>query len=206
MPDIEIKYGAPLVIDGAVPADIHDRLCHAAARIPWRYGWKAPGLETSRYWHHEIGFGEKPNTEDVSAKVREHPVVAFADYMDWLLEVMAPKGTKLLRFYLNAHTFGTDGHPHTDTDRGEEMTYVLFLNRIWKPEWAGETVVFDERGEISLSVLPANNRIVAFPSDLLHAPRPLSRGFLGLRVVLVAKLAPPGGKGGAFNRVVKIEG
>ena len=103
----------------------------------------------------------------------------------------APVGTKMLRFYFNAYTFGTDGWPHTDTDRGNEQTAVLYLTDKWEPAWAGETVVFDRKGDVALSALPRRNRIITFPSDALHAPRPLARAFMGLRVVLVVKLGLP---------------
>jgi Rps23 Pro-64 3,4-dihydroxylase Tpa1-like proline 4-hydroxylase len=90
---------------------------------------------------------------------------------------------------MNAHTFGTDGWPHTDTDRTGEQTAILYLNDEWKPEFCGETVIFNQHGDILVSVLPKPNRILAFPANLLHAPRPLSKEYAGLRVVLVVKMA-----------------
>ena len=72
---------------------------------------------------------------------------------------------------------------------------MLFVNANWRAEYGGETVVFDEAGEIANAVMPRANRLVTFPSNRLHAPRPLSKLFLGLRVVLVAKLGAAEGKG-----------
>jgi SM-20-related protein len=176
------------IVDNAVSAELYENLLNLVPAIGWRFGWNTPDNPTARYWHHEVGFGNKNNTECVADRVREHPISLFAAYQDWLLGLL-PEKTKVLRFYLNAHTYGTDGWPHTDTERELETTAVLYLNPGWKPEWGGETVIFDGQGGISHASLPKPNRILTFPSNLLHAPRPLSRTFAALRVVLVVKLA-----------------
>jgi hypothetical protein len=61
-------------------------------------------------------------------------------------------------------------------------------------------VVFNAKGDIKSAVLPRPNRLLSFPSDRLHAPRPLSKAFEGLRVVLVVKLGSPDGLGTSFAR------
>ncbi len=80
------------------------------------------------------------------------------------------------------------------------ITLVLFLTQGWKPEFGGETVMFDAAGEIEKAVMPKANRLLVFPSDRLHAPRPLSRMYGGLRTVLVAKLGAAGGTSDGFVR------
>lgn len=184
------------LIDGALPVELYTELQRYASRIGWQFGWNTPSNVHSRYWHHEVGYGAKANTEDVSDRVRTHPEPALALYLDWLKSQLVVKNARVLRFYFNAHTYGTDGWPHTDADRPGELTAVLYLNGQWKPEWCGETVVFNGRGDIIASVLPAANRLLTFPSDWLHAPRPLSKSFEGLRVVLVAKMGPADVSGG----------
>jgi len=188
-----IDYSSPRLFDNLLPHPLYDELVAASQQIGWHFGWRAPGRNDARYWHHEVGFGEKDNVEDVYPRVRQHPVSAFAGFADWLRSTLVPPDTRILRYYLNAHTYGTDGWPHTDTDRPGELTAVLFLNPVWRPEWAGETVIFDGNGNISASVLPRANRLLVFPSDLLHAPRPLARACGALRVVLVIKMAAPAG-------------
>ncbi len=176
------------VYDGRVPRDIYVKLLRVSQQVGWRYGWNTPSNPEARYWHHEIGYGNKQNTESVGEKVKEHPAPVFSDYQDWLLGQF-PDGAKILRFYMNAYTFGTDGWPHTDTDRPGEWTALLYLTQGWEPPWGGETAMFDENGDVEQAVLPARNRLVVFPSDQLHAPRPLARAFNGLRVVLVVRVA-----------------
>jgi SM-20-related protein len=200
MNQIFIEYGPVQVFDDRLPEPLFHALLQAAGRIGWRFGWNTPSNPHSRYWHHEVGFGDKNNTTDVSAMVRQQPLAAFVDYMDWLRNHLVAPDTRVLRFYLNAHTYGTDGWPHTDTDRGEEITTVLYLAPPWQPAWCGETVVFDANGDIEAAVLPRPNRLLSFPSNRLHSPRPLSKAFEGLRVVLVVKLGAPDGRGASFSR------
>ena len=195
-----ITYGAVQTFDDLLPAPMFEQLLSAAARIRWRFGHTNSGNTATRYWHHEVGSGGKRNVEDVSANVRQHPLRIFSHYQDWLRNTLVPADTKILRYYLNGHTYGTDGWPHTDTERSDELTAVLYLVPTWKPEWCGETVVFNNAGEIEAAALPRPNRLVIFPSDRLHAPRPLSKAFNGLRVVLVVKMGAPDGGGEFFNR------
>ena len=201
----QIEYGPVQVFDNCLPAPLYTELLQAAGRIGWRFGWNTPSNPHSRYWHHEVGFGKKSNTADVSERVRQHPLPVFAQYMDWLRSHLVSPQTQVLRFYLNAHTYGTDGWPHTDTERGEELTTVLYLTPPWQPAWCGETVVFNAQGDIETAVLPRPNRLLSFPSDRLHAPRPLSKAFEGLRVVLVVKLGSPDGLGASFARLPTSE-
>jgi len=195
----KIEYGKVQIFDDALSIDLYRELLSATQSIGWRFGWNTPSNPNTRYWHHEVGRGVKENTQDISENVRQHPLRAFGLYQDWLLSHLVPADTKILRYYLNAHTYGTDGWPHTDTDRNDELTAILYLNMDWKPEWCGETVVFNANGDIAASVLPHANRIMTFPSNALHAPRPLSKSFEDLRKVLVVKMGAPR-DGSAFFR------
>ena len=73
------------VYDGRVPRDIYVKLLRVSQQVGWRYGWNTPSNPEARYWHHEIGYGNKQNTESVGEKVKEHPAPVFSDYQDWLL-------------------------------------------------------------------------------------------------------------------------
>ena len=190
--EAQLSYGKIQILDDVVPDALYKQLLAAAQQVRWKYGHTTKENPQMRYWHHEIGRGEKPNVEDISANVEKHPLQVFARFQEWLRSAIVPPETRVLRYYLNAHTYGTDGWPHTDTDRAKELTAILFLAPPWKPGWCGETVVFDAAGvDIEAAVLPRPNRLLVFPSDRLHAPRPLSKVFSGMRVVLVVKLAPP---------------
>lgn len=195
-----IEYGKIQIFDNLVPAELYKDLLRATQRVGWQFGWRSPTSASHRYWHHEVGYGPKEGTDDISDNVRKHPLPVFAAYQDWLRTQLVPADTRILRYYLNAHTYGTDGSAHTDTERAEELTAVLYLTQQWKLEWCGETVVFDKNGDIAASALPKPNRLLTFPSDRLHAPRPLAKDFSGLRVVLVVKMGTTSGRGSDLER------
>jgi SM-20-related protein len=197
MAAISIDYGTVQVFDHAVPAELYNKLLQASLRVGWQFGWKSTN-PAARYWHHEISGGQKHNTEDMTEGVRKHAFRSYERYLDWLRSEVVPEDSPLLRLYLNGHTYGTDGSPHTDTERAGEITMVLYLTTEWKAGFGGETVVFNAAGEIERAVLPAANRLMVFPSHHLHAPRPLSKIYSGLRTVLVAKFST--GASGGFRR------
>jgi hypothetical protein len=62
------------------------------------------------------------------------------------------------------------------------------MNSEWEPDWAGETVFLDERGDIVRSVLPKRNRAIVFPARLWHAGRGVSRKCVELRQTLIFKV------------------
>ena len=195
-----IEYGKIQVFDDLVPGDVYERLIRTARNVRWQFGKSTKENPHARYWHFEIAGGQKSNVEDKSEIVAAHPLKVFGEFQNWLRGTLVPADTLVLRCYMNAHTFGSDGWPHKDTDRGDELTGVLYLAREWRPEWCGETAVFDDKGtDIEAAVLPRPNRLLVFPSDRLHAPRPLSRAYPGLRVVLVVKIAPARGGSEFFS-------
>lgn len=191
MAGFSIERGTVQVFDDILPTNLYGELLGAGLRTKWQYGWRSANAG-ARYWHHEIARGGKTNTQDVSQLVLKHPFPVFSRYVDWIRSEVMPSDARLLRLYLNGHTFGTDGSSHTDTERQGEVTSILFLNPSWMPDFGGETVVFDAAGDIEKAVIPRPNRLLTFPSDRLHGPRPLSKLFGGLRIVLVGKFGLEG--------------
>ena len=101
----------------------------------------------------------------------------------------------LLRVYVNGYTYGTDGYAHIDDiwikrrfgDNALSETAVVYLNELWNLDWAGETVMFNNEGDITASVLPKFGRVFIFNSSTLHGARPVSRSCTELRKVIVFK-------------------
>lgn len=94
----------------------------------------------------------------------------------------------MVRQYANGHTYGQGGRPHRDDERSDTYTLLYYPVPEWRPEWEGETVFYDQRGEIARTVMPATNRAIVFDSRLSHAVRPPSRFFGGLRITVAFKL------------------
>ena len=93
----------------------------------------------------------------------------------------------VLRSYANGYTYGTDGYFHFDSQRVDEDTIIVYVVQSWKPDWAGETVFLNEANGQTFSVLPAPNRLVVGPSNMLHCARAVSRQCVLLRRTLMFK-------------------
>ena len=104
------------------------------------------------------------------------------------IKAMHLKDHVLLRCYANAHTFGIEGYPHTDSKRDQDTTVVMYMNKNWKREWGGETVVYDGH-HIVTAAIPAFNRAVVFKGDQYHCARSVSRTCPELRKTIMFKCA-----------------
>ncbi len=102
----------------------------------------------------------------------------------------------LVEAYINGYTYGTDAYAHQDKTAGivsvnednNAESILVYLNDYWHRDWAGETVIFDDQGDIETSVLPKPGRVLMFNSLKYHCARPVSRACPELRSVLVLKV------------------
>lgn len=162
---------------------------HTAA---FRYGWYS-AKEVSEFTHWHIDFlnrsgSNQDNYEHVLYANPAYKVIADV----WTkLKAFHLKGHSLVRCYANAHTYGVEGAPHTDTKIYGNFTTILYVVPEWKSEWAGETAFFNVAGEITHSILPKPNRMITFDGTQVHAARALARICPGLRITLMFKTKAP---------------
>jgi hypothetical protein len=95
---------------------------------------------------------------------------------------------RLIRAYCNAHVCSDCPLPHQDSANPRDRTVLVYANAQWQPEFAGETVFFDDHDEIIRAVMPRPGRVVIFDSTLRHCARPPTRILLGLRLTVAFKL------------------
>jgi SM-20-related protein len=98
---------------------------------------------------------------------------------------------KLKRSYASANTYGFVGEYHVDDNAkeyNEIITIMYYLNTFWHLDFGGETFFLNEkRDEILNAVIPKPGRAVMFDGFISHGPRPLSKLYGGLRMVLTFK-------------------
>jgi SM-20-related protein len=176
------------VLDDFLPAEIYGKLVRFVGNEAMSYGMRSNArTDPHGHWSRRFVTAGRSNLADVSYLmdgVEEFaPILAAWDF----IKLAHLSDGVLLRCYLNGYTYGTDGYFHSDSERPDEHTAILFMNQHWDPDWGGETAFLDERGDIIRSVLPRRNRAVIFPARLLHAGRGVSRKCMELRQTLVFK-------------------
>lgn len=183
----------PHLIDEIMPVRVHDGLVldkeieELNAFIKnngFNFGWTSHKNVEFSHWNRNLtkhGVKNRKNIHSFLPKELLKTIERIASFA-------FPSGSEIIRAYFNGYTYGTDGYVHTDSDFSEDKTCVVYLNKEWRPDWAGETVFFDEDNEIIRSVLPKRGRAVVFPSNMLHAARSVSRICPVLRTVFVLKV------------------
>jgi 2OG-Fe(II) oxygenase superfamily len=177
-----------LVVDDVLPPEAFDNLARLIANEPMSYG----SLSNARtdphgHWSRKFSAAGRHNLADVSFALEENQEFKALNVAWKILRDAHLNEGLLIRCYLNGYTYGTDGYFHTDSDRTDEHTAILFMNLNWEPDWAGETAFLDERGDIVKSVLPKKNRAVIFPAQFRHVGRGVSRKCTALRQTLIYK-------------------
>lgn len=114
----------------------------------------------------------------------------IVDVWDRLQGQLGPSAM-LYECMVTANPYGLEGRPHYDCPdpdkRANHITVLVYCNREWDLAWGGETVVFDDAGEIARAVLPKPGRISILRGDPYHAARGVSRYCLVDRRVLTYK-------------------
>jgi hypothetical protein len=165
-----------------------------AKEIRWQYGWPQGVKDPFSHWNYDfVGTGFR-NQVDVQDKLYGAP--EFKPVADiWSVLKEGPMhGHILVRCYANAHTFGVEGYPHTDVGDKSQIdnyTSVLYLNPVWRADWAGELVFFDDAGDVFFAVAPRPGRVAILPGELVHAARAVSRTCPAIRVCLAFKSRIP---------------
>lgn len=174
-------------IEQVFPQELADRLHKTITETGWHYGWRSNFGMGYGHWNKSYVKSSSANGLDIADKL-ENP--AIIDAWNLIKELYVPDHI-LLRCYANAHTYGIEGYPHTDSSRPKDKTILMYINKNWRREYGGETVIFKDN-EILLSELPRHNRGLIFPGNYTHTARGATRICPDLRMTLMFKVAPSG--------------
>lgn len=155
---------------------------------PLRYGWKSNrGLNHGfSHWNHSYVKAAAYNTIDISDRLPEALKVAWEFIKKQYMGEELPGATKLLRCYINGHTYGVEGYPHTDSQRHTDHTMVIYMTPNWRRFWGGETLIYSQN-KILHAELPMFNNGLIFPSHETHCARQVTRACPELRITLMFK-------------------
>ena len=166
------------------PESLANSVYDFVAGAPFKYGWPSNKDLGYSHWNYTIAPGDAINGLDIAHMLP--PIIATA----WNHVQQEYTGAQsLIRCYANAHTFGVEGYPHTDSQRTHDQTLVVYMNKSWRREWGGETVVY-AGDDIAHAELPKFNKGLIFPGKEFHTARSVSRICPELRRTLMFKFAP----------------
>lgn len=94
------------------------------------------------------------------------------------------------RMYTNAVHFGDVAFVHRDASDNTNVTVIVYPNPEWRPEYGGETMFYDESGEIIECIEPREGRVVLFHGSILHKGSPPGRLFHESRYTTAFKFSP----------------
>jgi SM-20-related protein len=151
----------------------------------WSYGWPSNTDMPYGHWNADFTRTPKNNPTDVSSIIPPDLLSIWHEVNNQFFNGQA----RLVRCYANRHTFGTEGYIHTDTQRKEDQTCVVYMDKVWEADWGGETAFYDKNiTEIVKSVIPKFGRAAVFAGDIPHCAKPISRICPKVRTTLMFKV------------------
>jgi len=79
------------------------------------------------------------------------------------------EGKQLIRCTINSSTNGQANFAHTHPD---QFSLLYYINLDWKPEWAGETLFYNEAvDEVEFTSIYKPNRLILFEGEIPHSLR-----------------------------------
>lgn len=173
------------------PEQLHAAQRYFATSVRWQYGWPQGTEDPFSHWNIDFLKAKLENQENLEDELRGEPAFApLARIWDTMQE--GPMhGHQLVRCYANAHTYGVEGYLHRDSQQADNYTALVYLNPVWKTDWAGELLFFDDTGDVFHAVSPRPGRVLTFPGDVRHAARAVSRTCPAIRVSLAFKTRIP---------------
>lgn len=191
-PDISVR-----TYDNLVSPELFSRLVALLAWVPMyclkRTDRDAAAHPLDLYWYYPVLSVKDRYSDDAEPGLEELPDNMFPVRELWnVVRGIVGKAVRLYEIECTSNAFGTEGHPHYDSPRESlrniHVTAIVYCNEEWRPEWAGETTVFDDRLDIHRAIIPKPGRICFILGDPLHAARGIARICPHPRRVLVFKM------------------
>lgn len=142
----------------------------------WSYS-KYPGLlgDSRPSWHVHLCGSKEPREKALHDNVLHATpgLEPLNDLWQSIKEELAPD-YGLVRAYANGHTCGLEGIVHRYAKPSDqELVALLYINREWNDDWAGETVFYDAAREC-ISIRPRPGRLLLFDGSITRVSRPPS--------------------------------
>ncbi len=181
-------------VDGLFKESELDALVRTVGAIPLYYLNHAEQQSTHElyaHWAYPLVDADLKAPRDVASELSALDDTLAPITAAWRKTLrLLPRSATTVNCYVNGYTYGTDGFPHREVPpprAHEQRSILIYCCPRWEPAWGGETVFFDEDGDIAASILPRPGRVLVFRGDVLHVARAPSRFCPIERRVLVFK-------------------
>lgn len=168
------------VVDGVLPRELVEGFYRCLQGDAFRRTEFARS-DTREFRHHI--------TEYSIEKLRQTQLFACVDSV---VRVCVPPSASMevYRIYTNAVSYGDVAFSHRDSCDDSHITALVYPNPEWASELGGETIFYDEEGNIVEAVSPAPGRLCIFTGSIYHKGSPPSRLFFGTRYTTAFKYCP----------------
>ena len=130
----------------------------------------------SRSSNYQLGFGDTDAIERSQYKYYTANMDGQAIEQIKLFEELEKtevgkltEGKQLARCTINTSTNGQVNFAHTHPD---QLSLLYYINLDWKPEWAGETLFYNEAvDEVEFTSMYKPNRLILFEGEIPHSLR-----------------------------------
>lgn len=170
-------------VDNFFPNEMSERIYDYVKKLEWSYGWRSNFNMGYGHWNNDIARAGTFNGLDVESNIDG----VIKEAWNYIKQNYLPDHI-LIRCYSNSHTYGVEGYPHTDSRREHDTTIVVYMNRNWRREWGGETMLY-KNNRIEHAELPSFNRALIFKGNQYHCARGVTRICPEQRITLMFKAA-----------------
>lgn len=168
-------------LDDVLPFDLYDKALNRSKTTGFTHGWQSSKSIEYTHFNHTFGGRAVDNRQTCDLEIPPD----LLEIWQYVQSNHLP-GARLIRCYMNLMVFGTEGWPHTDSEREDDVTFILYVVDDWKRAWGGETVTYIG-DDIESAVLPKRNRAVIIKSNQFHCARSVSRICKKARITLMFK-------------------
>lgn len=130
--------------------------------------------EDNEHWRHTGWTGDVGEPYRHWCKYPEFKGV-YQEIWDFIEPDFDIKGLRTDRVIVNTYNHGDSSWLHTDAQKPNHWTCIVYLNDYWDMNWGGETNLVRDGGDIIHSVFPFPGRVILFDGRILHGARPVSR-------------------------------
>jgi hypothetical protein len=150
----------PIVIDNPFGTAYHEKLYDYVTNSYFKIGSQDGPSPLDR--RNQVYIHSDYSPDDVNR-------IGFLDKLRALKEFKPYKDLEVVRTTINVSVPSDTNYPHTHSN---QISLIYYINLDWKPEWAGETVIYnDDMSEIIYTSMYKPARLLIFDGEMPHSIR-----------------------------------